>query len=55
MSAAGIPGSRVGWIRMVEVEVLLSGQIQVCFEDRTDRLDGLKCSMQGESKAGPGA
>lgn len=55
MSAAGIPGSRVGWIRMVEVEVLLSGQIQVCFEDRTDRLDGLKCSIQGESKAGPGA
>lgn len=39
---------------MVEVEVLISGQIEICFEGGVDRVNGLKRSTQGQSKGGSG-
>lgn len=54
VNAAGVLVSRVGQITMVEVEVLISGQIEICFEGGVDRVNGLKCSIQGQSKAGSG-
>lgn len=55
VNAAGVLVSRVGQIGMVEVEVLISGQIEIYSEDGVDRVNGLKCSIQGQSKAGSGA
>lgn len=54
VNAAGVLVSRVGQITMVEVEVSISGQIEICFEGGVDRVNGLKRSIQGQSKAGSG-